>query len=101
MPLDPCRVRVRLQARTATQAGSVLPEFPAALPATLLPDEKIHRFHLGRYGLGLVLAACAAEGFDAKRAKNECGLVAPTSLGGKALLCTCIPVCACKGGDAS
>jgi hypothetical protein len=29
-------------------------EFPATLPATLLPDEKIHRFHLARYGLGLV-----------------------------------------------
>lgn len=54
MLLDPCRVRVRLQARTATQAGSVLPEFPAALPATLLSDEKIHRFHPGRYGSGLV-----------------------------------------------
>ena len=51
---DPCRVRVRLQARTATQAGSVLPEFPAALPSTPLPDEKIHRFHLARYGLELV-----------------------------------------------
>src|SRR4051794_24794941 len=52
-----CRVRVRLQVRTATQAGSVLPEFPAALPATPLPDEKIHRFHPARYGLGLVLAS--------------------------------------------
>src|SRR3954469_17948858 len=55
---DPCRVRVRLQAHTATQAGSRLPEFPAALPATLpatlLPGEKIHRFHLARYNLGLV-----------------------------------------------
>src|SRR3954471_24633468 len=55
---DPCRVRVRLQAHTATQAGSRLPEFPAALPAalpaTLLPDEKIHRFHLARNNLGLV-----------------------------------------------
>jgi hypothetical protein len=51
MPLDPCRVRVRLRARTATQAGSVLPEFPAALPATLLPDEKIDRLHPGRDGL--------------------------------------------------
>jgi hypothetical protein len=45
---------VRLQARTATQAGSVLPEFPAALPATPLPDEKINRFHLACYGSGLV-----------------------------------------------
>jgi hypothetical protein len=51
---DPSRVRVRLQARTATQAGSVLPQFPAALPATPLPGEKIHPFHPGCYGLGLV-----------------------------------------------
>jgi hypothetical protein len=29
---------------------------PLEFPATLLPDEKIHRFHLVRYGLGLVLA---------------------------------------------
>ena len=44
-----------LAARTATQAGSRLPEFPAVLPATPSPDEKVHRFHLARYNLGLVL----------------------------------------------
>jgi hypothetical protein len=51
---DPCRVRVRLQAHTATQARGIPREFPATLPATPLPDEKIHRFHLARYGSGLV-----------------------------------------------
>jgi hypothetical protein len=39
-----------LQASAAAPASSVLLEFPA----TPLPDEKIHRFHLVRYGLGLV-----------------------------------------------
>ena len=42
MLFDPYRVRVRLQAHTATQAGGRPPEFPAPLPATALPDEKIH-----------------------------------------------------------
>jgi hypothetical protein len=28
---------------------------PLKFPATLLPDEKIYRFHLARYGSGLVL----------------------------------------------
>jgi hypothetical protein len=45
-----CSARTGWQAGAATQAGSMLPEFPA----TPLPDEKIHRFHLARYGSGLV-----------------------------------------------
>jgi len=45
-----CSARTGWQAGAAAQAGSMLPEF-SAQP---LPDEKIHRFHLARYGLGLV-----------------------------------------------
>jgi hypothetical protein len=45
-----CSARTGWQAGAATQAGSMLPEFPA----TPLPYEKIHRFHLARYGLVLV-----------------------------------------------
>jgi hypothetical protein len=46
-----CSAHTGLQASAAAPASSVLLEFPA----TPLPDEKIHRFHLVRYGLGLVL----------------------------------------------
>ena len=37
----PCRARLRLHTQTVSQAGSRLPEFPAAP----LPCEKIHPFH--------------------------------------------------------
>jgi hypothetical protein len=45
--------------RTGLQAGAAAPEIPCStmlleFPATPLPDEKIHRFLLARYELGLV-----------------------------------------------
>jgi hypothetical protein len=39
---------------------------PLKFPATLLPHEKIHRFHLARYGSGLVLAKLAWHGAGVK-----------------------------------
>ena len=54
-PPPPCRARIRLQADTVPQAGSMLPYAGRPeTPATPLPDEKIHRFHLSRYGCRLV-----------------------------------------------
>src|SRR5450759_2696163 len=44
-PPRPCRARLRLHAQTVSQAGSMLPEFPASP----LPCEKIHPFYLSPY----------------------------------------------------
>jgi hypothetical protein len=44
-------------AHTGLQAGvrsASASGMPLEFPAPPLPDEKIHRFHLARYGLGLV-----------------------------------------------
>jgi hypothetical protein len=46
---------VLLRRRTPLRRRAALPRaFPATLPATPLPDKKIHRFPLARYALGLV-----------------------------------------------